>query len=44
MSKKSRSGSFMNLVPKAYKQFFGLKIFKFFNPDPESGILLTLKS
>jgi hypothetical protein len=38
MGKKSRSGSGMN-IPRAWKQFFGLKILKFFDSagirDPE---------
>jgi hypothetical protein len=45
MGKKSRSGSEMNILaifPRAYKQFFGLKILKFFDADPGSGIFLTL--
>ncbi len=27
--------------PRAYNQFFGLKILKFFDADPGSGIFLT---
>ncbi len=47
MGKKSRFGSGMksrNIFPRAWEQFFGLKILKFFDagPDPGSGIFLTL--
>jgi hypothetical protein len=36
MGKKSRSGSGMNRIifTRAWKQFFGLKILKFFDTDP----------
>ncbi len=43
--KKSRSGSRMNIpdqIPRAQKQFFGLKILEFFDADPGTGIFLTL--
>jgi hypothetical protein len=47
MVKKSRSVSGMNIpdhIPGAWKQYFGLKILKFFDAglDPGSGIFSTL--
>jgi hypothetical protein len=48
MGKKSRSGiRILDEHPRSYfrelrKQFFGLKIHKFFDADPGSGNFLTL--
>jgi hypothetical protein len=44
MGKKSRLGSEMNIpdhISKSLEQFLGLKILKFFDGDPGSGIFLT---
>jgi hypothetical protein len=38
MGKKSRTGSGLNSpdhISRAWKQFFGLNILKYFDPDPE---------
>ncbi len=45
MGKKSRSGSGMNIpdhISESLEQNFGLKIRKFFDADPRSGIFLAL--
>jgi hypothetical protein len=47
VEKNPYPGSTINItdnIPRAYKQFLGLKTLKLFvtNPDPRSGALLTL--
>jgi hypothetical protein len=43
MDKKSISGMFiLDHISETWNKFFGLKILKFFDADPGSGIFLTL--
>jgi hypothetical protein len=45
MGKKSRSGSGLNIsghISESLETIFRLKILKFFDADPASGIFLTL--
>jgi hypothetical protein len=42
--KKSRSGSGMNIPDHISEKFFGLKILKFFDADPEGAIFEMMSS